>query len=54
MPQRARHEWGTDGAGFVAGSTGRTDADIHARLCPLCQQGKAGEVLREDALGLFG
>ncbi len=40
--------------GVCRGEYGANGCDIHARLCPLCQQGKAGEVLREAALGLFG
>ncbi len=39
--------------GVCRGEYGANGCDIPARLCPLCQQGKAGEVLREAGVGLF-
>ena len=33
---------------------GANGCDIHARRCPGCQGGVAGETLREAAPGLFG
>jgi hypothetical protein len=33
---------------------GANGCDLHARRCPMCQEGVAGEVLREAAPGLFG
>ncbi len=59
-PPKAAYEWGTRQTiykmrcGVCRGEYGANGCDIHARLCPLCQQGKAGEVLREAGVGLFG
>lgn len=33
---------------------GANGCDIHARRCPGCQEGVAGEPLRERSVGLFG
>ena len=33
---------------------GSNGCDIHARRCPGCQAGVAGELLREKPAGLFG
>ncbi len=36
------------------GEYGANGRDIHHRRCPKCQGGEVGEVLREQAAGLFG